>query len=138
MDGGVTWISHSNTLIRGLRSVVFTDPNTGIAVGGQGAYRTVDGGVHWNLQYLVPARIQKVFFSDFLNGTAVGLAAPLSASTILRTTDGGVTWKEQLVSGGTNLNGVFFTDARNAWAVGDYGTILRTTTAGEPNLSPGQ
>ena len=52
-------------------------------------------------------------------------------STILRTTDGGATWKRQSTGSIWGLSGVFFTDANTGWAVGAYGTILHTTTAGE-------
>jgi hypothetical protein len=50
--------------------------------------------------------------------------------TILRTTDGGSTWKEQ--SSGTSelLKGVCFTDAHTGIIVGDHGIILRTTDGG--------
>jgi photosystem II stability/assembly factor-like uncharacterized protein len=53
-------------------------------------------------------------------------------AAILRTTDGGVTWTAQS-SGTINfLFGVSFTDANTGTAVGGFGTILHTTTGGEP------
>ena len=57
------------------------------------------------------------------------------AGTILRTTNGGATWKAPS-SGTTNhLSGVFFTDANTGWVVGAKGTILHTTAGGEPPAS---
>jgi photosystem II stability/assembly factor-like uncharacterized protein len=53
---------------------------------------------------------------------------------ILRTTDGGITWRVQFSRAGRML-GVVFTDANTGIAVGDGGAIVRTTTGGElPDL----
>jgi photosystem II stability/assembly factor-like uncharacterized protein len=67
-------------------------------------------------------------------GVVVGGQGPCfgSITTILRTTDGGATWKRQVTGPGRALFGVFFTDANTGWAVGDAGVILHTTTGGEP------
>jgi photosystem II stability/assembly factor-like uncharacterized protein len=51
---------------------------------------------------------------------------------ILRTTDGGMTWRQQDVNSGSGLRAVFFIDANKGWAVGNGGTVLHTTTGGEP------
>src|SRR5215831_18731912 len=68
-----------------------------------------------------------VSFSDANTGIVVG-----AAGTILRTTDGGGTWKAQSSGTGRSLFGVFLRDANTGTVVGDTGTILRTTTGGEP------
>jgi photosystem II stability/assembly factor-like uncharacterized protein len=70
-------------------------------------------------------RLESVSFMDAITGTAVG-----DNGTILRTTDGGVTWKAQS-SGTTNsLWAVTFMDAKTAIVVGNSGTILRSTDTG--------
>jgi hypothetical protein len=79
-----------------------------------------------------------VYFSDSDNGTIVGNNN--SRPIVMRTTDGGSTWEEQLFESHFNLNGVYFTDSNNGTAVGNSGTILRTTNGGitsvkEENLS---
>jgi photosystem II stability/assembly factor-like uncharacterized protein len=50
--------------------------------------------------------------------------------TLLRSTDGGVTWKQQMIGTTHHLNGVSFGDANSGAAVGSYGVILHTTNAG--------
>ena len=76
-------------------------------------------------------QLRGVSFTDANNGTAVG-----KLGTILRTTDGGVTWTLQ-TSGTTNfLTGVHFVDASNGTVVGysnnvgGEATILHTTDGG--------
>src|SRR5438045_1209005 len=50
---------------------------------------------------------------------------------ILRSTDGGATWKQQNAGTNVGLISVSFTDANTGTAVGPSGTILRTTDGGE-------
>src|SRR5438552_15995938 len=53
------------------------------------------------------------------------------------TTDAGYTWIDQTSGTSANLNGVTFAgDALTGIAVGDSGTILRTTNGGEPTPTP--
>jgi photosystem II stability/assembly factor-like uncharacterized protein len=66
-----------------------------------------------------------VFFVNAKIGYAVG-----EASTIVKTTDGGITWKEQFSPGSGRLESVHFIDELNGWAVGQNGTVVRTTDGG--------
>jgi hypothetical protein len=54
----------------------------------------------------------------------------LEYGTILRTTDGGITWDFQLSGTRRELYGVNFTDSDNGTVVGSQGTILCTTNGG--------
>jgi photosystem II stability/assembly factor-like uncharacterized protein len=49
---------------------------------------------------------------------------------ILKTTNGGSTWTEQISNTTVGLFYVRFTDANNGWIVGQSGTILHTTNSG--------
>jgi photosystem II stability/assembly factor-like uncharacterized protein len=53
------------------------------------------------------------------------------AGTILRTTNGGLTWFQQNSGTVQNLYDVFFTDTHHGTVVGENGTILRTVNGGE-------
>src|SRR5206468_7044761 len=50
--------------------------------------------------------------------------------TILRTSNGGITWTTQTTPSTRYLNGVYFLNADSGWAVGEFGTIIRTTNGG--------
>ena len=65
---------------------------------------------------------------DFVDG-AVGWAVG-TYGTILRSTDGGVTWTQQVTPTTANLYGVAAIDGRTAWAVGQAGTVLCTRDGG--------
>ena len=66
-----------------------------------------------------------VCFTDVNRGIAVG-----DCSAILRTTDGGVTWTQQMSGAPEYLMGVSFPDVNTGFAVGSSGTIHRTTDGG--------
>ena len=82
--------------------------------------------------------LRDVYFLDANRGWACGYAG-----SIIHTTDGGATWTPQMEApweygeGGTlplaaTLRSIVFQDAHRGWAVGDDGTILRTTNGGAP------
>lgn len=98
-DGGQTWITQVSGTSNELRSVFFTDVNTGYAVGGliteygccsiQGyggtILKTTDGGLHWIPQSgAEKSLLYSVYFTDDSTGYAVG-----TGGTILTTTTGG-------------------------------------------------
>ena len=69
--------------------------------------------------------LQDFSFIDTNNGFAVG-----ARGTIIKTTDGGHTWK--IITGATedDLYSVAFTNPNIGTVVGNFGAILRTTDAG--------
>ncbi|MFA4948725.1 MAG: Ser-Thr-rich GPI-anchored membrane family protein, partial [Candidatus Krumholzibacteriia bacterium] len=107
-----------------LRSVSFTDANTGTAVGEYGAIlRTTDGGATWIKQWGSTRKtLYGVAFLDANTGLAVG-----DGGVILKTTDGGATWvgKASGLQRGA-LYSVAFADADTVVAVG-YGWAVGST-----------
>ena len=137
-DGGATWALQSLGSIRSsLRAVAMSDPDTITTVGDYYniILRTTDGGVNWRQQSSgVGNFLFGVWFTTANTGFVVGGqgSCGLGFSTMLRTTDGGATWKRQFTGSSWGLSGVFFIDQNTGWAVGELGTILHTTTGGEP------
>jgi photosystem II stability/assembly factor-like uncharacterized protein len=75
---------------------------------------------------------QGVAFTDADNGLVVG-----ARGTILRTTDGGITWTRQISGTTEDLNQVFYANSDTGYVVGGEsfppfqgGIILRTTDGG--------
>lgn len=105
-DGGVTWNYNDAPVLFGVSSLFFVDAQYGYSVGyqntGQGDRAldlftyTTDGGRTWapvEKKWRDPANgLSDVQFLDRLNGMAVGWQGK-----ILRTSDGGKTWKKDPV-----------------------------------------
>jgi len=81
----------------------------------------------WEWQNPLPQgnSLSDIAFFDANTGVAVG-----SYGTILRTTDGGVTWEVRSSGMTTNLYAVATTDGGIGVAVGESGIILQTTDGG--------
>ncbi|MBA4410158.1 MAG: YCF48-related protein [Bacteroidota bacterium] len=134
------WSRLTSGTINDLYSVYFTSTNTGYAVGGssngQIILKTINGGTSWAPQtsnihtlYQVYFTLFSVYFPDAITGYAVGGDGSPS-QMILKTTNGGTTWTEQIGATTNQLNSVYFTDANTGYAVGRGGTILKTINGG--------
>jgi photosystem II stability/assembly factor-like uncharacterized protein len=128
-NGGATWTAQSSGTPLDLYGVSFSNANTGIVVGSGIALRTTNGGETWSTQS--SGILRSVWFTDGINGAAVG-----QAGTIARTTDGGITWVAQASGTSAHLLDVSFTSSDKGIAVGIHefellGVIVRTTDGGE-------
>ncbi|MCF8378005.1 MAG: T9SS type A sorting domain-containing protein [Bacteroidales bacterium] len=134
-DGGATWTK--TTKANYIQGISFGDANNGIAVGSSYRYvlRTTNGGATWdaidplNIPYIYP---YSVTHTGPLSAYIVGLKYVNSTQygTILKTIDGGVSWKEQWTDEVNTLNDIIFVDSDNGWAVGNNGEIQRTGSGG--------
>lgn len=148
-DGGATWRrvplaiqtrNNSGLFTPGsLISAHFTDANTGSITGemydGERRYffalHTRDGGRTWSLfripsrathnsQFLDPARGWTAAFLP----RASGEEAAVYDTPMLRTDNGGLSWRVDFVARGRRIRAVFFLSPAKGWAVGDGGMIL--------------
>jgi photosystem II stability/assembly factor-like uncharacterized protein len=147
-DGGATWRrvplaiqTRNNSLFTpgALDSAHFTDANTGSITGemydGDRRYffalHTRDGGRSWSLfripsrathssQFLDPARGWTAAFIP----RASGEESEVYDTPMLRTDNGGLSWRVDFVTRGRRIRGVFFLSPAKGWAVGDRGMIL--------------
>lgn len=87
-DGGASWISLSPSGFLGVdepQDMHWIDLQTGVAVGGNGAYRTTNGGVNWSWTNGGP--YQRLDFDTPLHGYSRDLDP-----NVWETDDGGVSW----------------------------------------------
>jgi len=69
-------------------------------------------------------------FVDARLGWIAGVDAEQNVSTIVRTEDGGATWKKLVQIDGDTLLDIDFADAKNGWAVGAEGVIYHSVDGG--------
>jgi photosystem II stability/assembly factor-like uncharacterized protein len=124
-DGGLNWMQQSGMTDYPLQSVFFTDQQNGWIVGGYYGsdgvmFHTTDGGNSWQRE-LSDTSFYSVYFRDHDNGLISG-----DHGLILKTTDGGVTWKTQSTKTDNALFAVCLTEDGDAYAAGQWGTILHS------------
>ncbi len=136
LDGGTTWTSASFTLDGWLTGVQLLAESSWVAVGSdwkddQGGYitKTSKDGNRYVTRFIRPADslpgLKSVSFVDARVGWAVGLNG-----TILKTTDGGLTWVRQISGTTHSLFSVSAVNTETAFAMG-IGVSLRTLDGGE-------
>jgi len=119
-----------------LHDIWLFSPQVMLAVGDVGTViKTSNGGLNWTVTHYsggVSSDLFAVFFIDQTTGWVAG-----SDGKILKTIDGGTSWSVTTLVNVTNINGLFFLDSQNGWAVGNRvtsndqkGVILKTTDGG--------
>jgi photosystem II stability/assembly factor-like uncharacterized protein len=143
-DGGEQWsetpITAPGMQIPTLNAIHFVDSETGWAVGvdstgGGVLLATTTGAATWSAKRLEGKQIPtSVFFADAQTGW-LGGATPIEGddeggpSAILATSDGGLTWRQQ-INLPVSIYDVFFLDKLAGWAAGSRGAIYHTNDGG--------
>lgn len=126
----------------------FVDEANGWVVGSEGAiFHTSDGGKSWEKQESgTEGYLEDLYFANEKVGWAVGSSAREGGlklrlpgvqydrglgNVILHTRDGGASWKEQKSGASVPLNGLWFLNETQGWAVGASRTVLSTQDGGE-------
>lgn len=131
-NGGMNWIDISSAGAGGY-SMNFLDQNTGLIGGSDYLSKTTNSGTNWNVTPWA-ASLLSVECIDLNNYVSVGNNG--NVGVIIRTTNSGINWVSQVSNSNLPLRKVTFLDLQTGWAVGDTGTILRTTTGGFTFLEP--
>lgn len=149
-NGGSSWTEVASAGI--LSDLFFVNNLTGYICGGEPLFdrsgrslimKTTDAGNNWqNIfnevgdQYNV---LNSIYFTDINTGYTVGSSYNLTSggtlSIILKTTNQGTNWGFQISPPGLSLLSVEFLDNNTGFAVGIYGTILKTTDGGGEIIS---
>jgi photosystem II stability/assembly factor-like uncharacterized protein len=105
-NGGENWIYDGKTSALGIKSVFFSDANTGFGITGRGTIRkTTDFGNTWPVVYDTTAELESVYFINKQTGWIFG------KKMILRSNDGGLNWS--IINSAISLSQPkFFTESR--------------------------
>ncbi len=123
-NGGINWVQQLGTTERPSK-LFFINADTGWALGsGNNLYRTLNGGTNWGIQYGFNQALRDIFMIN--NDT--GWAIINNPAQLVKTTNGGFNWFEQMKPAPENrLNSLFFWDSKRGWIGGGFGKILKTT-----------
>jgi photosystem II stability/assembly factor-like uncharacterized protein len=146
VDGGRTWRSSSLApLATGLVDVHFFDDRHGLVVGGDGVgpepaqqesshtvvLMTDDGGDSWRVVYRGPTAGKWAWKISFPTPQVgyVSTQGPTLDGTVLKTTDGGVTWTALAVGAPEGFSGIGFATTSLGWVASDT-TVYETRDGG--------
>lgn len=144
-DGGKTWTRIDLNITDDINEVYFRNDKDGFVVAGRKLFVTRDGGQTW--QDIRPYRTGEfgsgtpeflsVKFSDRRRGYIIGSVlrgsgddAVVVDSLLMRTEDGGDTWRRVLLPFKLELFSIFFRGNSHGWIVGDDGTVLASRDEG--------
>ncbi len=137
-DGGRHWKRQKAHTRADLCSITFVDRRHGWAVGGTSILlRTTDGGRHWKkstlrapIKHPAAQAFTSVFFIDRTYGWIAASGLGLPGYSILRTTDGGKSWRWTNLDFGSFMLDVSFSDRRHGCAVGEQSVMYTSQDGG--------
>lgn len=146
-DGGATWakIQDNGTNVNALafRQLHFFGADTGVAVGRINSkpmtFRTVDGGKTWTNHYTPDVTMSspyKALHAVHFLDKKIGIAAG-DYGLILRTTDGGITWKREAnsINSSNDFNAALVFSEQEATVGGAHGMLLNRQATFLPTVA---
>jgi photosystem II stability/assembly factor-like uncharacterized protein len=141
-DGGRTWATYSLGTTEDINEIYFRNETNGYLVAGRKMFATSDGGSTWKETVIYKPSDFRGMTPEFLSirfatknrGLAIGSVlnrkGDVVDSLVMRTEDGGQTWKRMIVPTKAELFHLDYNGSSHGWIVGDGGVILATTNAG--------
>jgi photosystem II stability/assembly factor-like uncharacterized protein len=141
-DGGGTWTRQNLNTSGNVNDIYFRAPDIGYVLAGSKIFITNDGGVSWReVKAFAPSEFlgsvpefYSIRFADKKKGWIVGSVSrgdEIVDSLVLRTEDGGSSWKRVRVPTTEELFHLDFANESRGWIVGSSGVILATENGGE-------
>lgn len=144
-DGGNSWTRRVLNTAANINEIYFRNDDNGYLVAGRKMFVTSDGGANWREELIIDPNEFKDAIPEFLSirfnskkqGFIVGSLLDrqnedvVIGSLILRTMDGGETWRRITVPTKVELFHLDFDGKSRGWIVGDRGVILATLDNGD-------
>lgn len=140
-DGGRTWSKYDLNTTDDINEIYFRNEDNGYLVAGRTMFITRDAGRTWEPTTLYKRgdfkngtpEFLSIRFADRKRGLVVGSILNRDVvvdSLVMRTEDGGETWRRIIVPSKKELFHLDFNGSSHAWIVGDEGMILASTDGG--------
>ena len=145
-DGGRTWNPYPLGTNEDINEIYFRNDDNGYLVAGRKMFSTRDGGRSWQELRIFRSgdfgaarpEFLSIRFSDKKRGYVIGSVLRHSGnddivvdSLLMRTDDGGETWRRISVPSKSELFHLDFDGNSRGWIVGDSGTILSSEDEGQ-------
>lgn len=118
------WYSQQSGTNYALKSVYFTDVNTGYACGYNTILKTTNAGANW-VKTILQGDHESLIFTDMNTGYLAG-----DSGRVFKTTDSGANWIPQNSGTINNLTSINFLDSQTGIVTGYGKTLIKTTNGG--------
>ena len=142
-DGGRTWRRYPLNTTENINEIYFRNEKNGYLVAGRKMFITNDAGLTWRETLLYrpgdfrngTPEFLSIRFADKKRGLVVGSVLDRKGnvidSLVMRTEDGGDTWRRIVVPSKGELFHLDYHGSSHGWIVGDEGVILSTVNGGD-------
>lgn len=140
-DAGQTWQTQTLNVTSAVNDIYFRDKENGFLLSGSHIFQTRDSGQTWRQGQTFDVKrfggvpeFYSVRFTGKNKGWVVGSVSNKDAvidSLVLKTEDGGASWRRVVVPSREELIHLDFANEDRGWLVGASGTILFTVDAGD-------
>lgn len=122
-NSGFTWDSANLGIVRGIINIHYLNNNITYSNTRFGLFVTLDYGMNWQ-QTGAAIICDNLHFTDELTGYSV------FENKISKTNNGGLNWQVLDYANPSNYRNIWFLNQYTGWVVGNYGTIIKTTSGG--------
>ena len=141
-DGGRNWKTYPLNTTEDINEIYFRNEKNGYLVAGKKMFITSNAGLTWRETVIYRPGDFKNGTPEFLSirfadkklglviGSVVSKGGVIVDSLVMRTEDGGETWRRVLVPSKTELFHLDYNGSSHGWIVGDEGVILSTVDGG--------
>jgi photosystem II stability/assembly factor-like uncharacterized protein len=141
-DAGRTWNKYPLKATEDINEIYFRNEENGYLVAGRKMFITRDGGASWQETHILQPGVVRngtpeflsIRFADRKRGLAIGSVLDrremVIDSIVMRTEDGGETWRRIIVPSKKELYHLDFNGSSHAWIVGDEGLVLASDDSG--------
>ena len=142
-DGGRNWKRYPLNTTENINEIYFRNEKNGYLVAGKKMFITSDAGVTWRETVIFRPGDFKIGTPEFLSirfadkkrglvvGSVLSKTGEVIDSLVMRTQDGGETWRRIPVPSKTELFHLDYNGNSHGWIVGDEGVILSTVDGGD-------
>lgn len=142
-DGGQTWTKYPLDTTEDINEIYFRNEESGYLVASRKMFVTRDGGRTWRETVIYrpgdfrggTPEFLSIRFADKRRGLVVGSVlnrkGDVIESLVMRTDDGGETWRRLSVPSKAELFHLVYHGSSHAWIVGDGGVVLASTNGGD-------
>ncbi|HKB87511.1 MAG TPA: YCF48-related protein [Ignavibacteriaceae bacterium] len=120
-DGGSSWLTYNFPTSDFVEHLSFPSEMVGYGVTWGKVYKTINGGISWNMLISPYVSWPDIVFNDELNGWITG------GTGVYKTSNGGQTWEPEILHSDSHFSAFGIKRNRSLWLTGSNADIIKYT-----------